>query len=325
MVRTNVKLNLGLSVLRRRPDGYHDLETLFIPYHGFGDDLEINEAAEFSADIKQLRYPGRQAFSPQTRLDGAAASPDVMAAHASHSSPAPAENLAPCSWDPMSDLTVRAYDLLRTDFNLPPVAIRLVKGAPVGAGLGGGSADGAFALRMLSELFGLGLSDDALAAYAARLGSDCPFFIYNRPMIGEGRGEVLTPFDIDLSAWEIRVEVPAGISVSTREAYSGVTPRESRPAAGPSNRSSCPSPATGNPVPSSIPRETAPDSPMSLREALSQPVEEWRRCLLNDFEPSVFAAHPALAALKASFYASGATYASMSGSGSAIFGLFPRR
>ena len=202
----------------------------------------------------------------------------------------------PCPWDPESDLTVRAYELLRTDFSLPPVAISLVKGAPVGAGLGGGSADGAFALRMLSELFGLGLSDDALAAYAARLGSDCPFFIYNRPMIGEGRGEILTPFEIDLSAWDIRVEVPAGITVSTREAYSGVTPRESRP-----------------------------DSPMSIREALCRPVEDWSWCLLNDFEPSVFAAHPALADLKASLYAAGAVYASMSGSGSAIFGLFPRR
>ena len=213
----------------------------------------------------------------------------------------PFEELPQCSWDPLKDLTVKAYELLREDFGLPPVAIRLLKGAPVGAGLGGGSADGAFALRMLSDLFGLGLSDSALAAYAARLGSDCPFFIYNRPMLGEGRGEILTPFELDLSAFEIRVEVPAGISVSTREAYAGVTPRESY--------------GTGS-------FHTPGISLLPLREALSRPMAQWRDCLVNDFEPSVFAAHPELAALKAGFYAKGAVYASMSGSGSAVFGIF---
>ena len=262
-LRTNVKLNLGLSILRRRPDGYHDLETLFVPYSGLGDELEIVPAGEFSVDVRML--------------------PD----------------LRPCPWDPMKDLTVKAYELLCADFGLSPVAIRLLKGAPVGAGLGGGSADGAFALRMLSDLFGLGLSDEALAGYAARLGSDCPFFIYNRPMLGEGRGEILTPFDVDLSGFEIRVVVPSGVSVSTREAYSGVTPRESSGPAGTTCRSLLP-----------------------LREALARPVEEWRDCLLNDFEPSVFAAHPQLAGIKEDLYAQGAVYASMSGSGSAIFGLF---
>ncbi len=378
-VRTNVKLNLGLSVLRRRPDGYHDLETLFVPYFGLGDELEITPAQEFSVEVRMAAAgPSSRRVDPET----------------------PFEELPQCSWDPLKDLTVKAYDLLRADFSLPPVAIRLLKGAPVGAGLGGGSADGAFALRMLSELFGLGLSDSALAAYAARLGSDCPFFIYNRPMLGEGRGEILTPFELDLSAFEIRVEVPAGISVSTREAYAGVTPRESSGAAGVScdamttgivrdssgpacddvcgvvaanrleinvkngdassendgsvgresveylevschgtngprtngprtdatNVPCCPDVLVKSQTPGSPagphPSHTPGISPLPLREALSRPMAQWRDCLVNDFEPSVFAAHPELAAIKAGFYAKGAVYASMSGSGSAVFGIF---
>ncbi len=349
-VRTNVKLNLGLSVLRRRPDGYHDLETLFVPYVGFGDELEIVEAPEFSADVRMAT-----GFSVEvTALAGGAVSFTQGTCHPG----APFADLPQCGWDPLKDLTVRAYELLRADFGLPPVAIRLLKGAPVGAGLGGGSADGAFALRMLSDLFGLGLSDSGLAAYAARLGSDCPFFIYNRPMLGEGRGEILTPFEIDLSGYDIRVTVPAGISVSTREAYSGVKPREDAVAAKSlktSGVSLTPSlqneggdiaesvegqavsrharpltlrEALEDPVSRSLPPGEALEDPVArslpLREALARPVEEWRHCLLNDFEPSVFAAHPELAALKESFYDQGAVYAAMSGSGSAIFGLWKK-
>ena len=167
-MRTNVKVNLGLNVLRRRPDGFHDIETLFVPYYGFGDDLEIVPAFDFDIEIDN------------------------------------------CGWDPQEDLTARAYRLLRDEFGLPPVSIRLFKGAPVGAGLGGGSADAAFALRRLNDIFSLALSDDELAARAAKLGSDCAFFIYNRPMIGTGRGEVLEPFDLDLSGYEMRVEIPQG-------------------------------------------------------------------------------------------------------------------
>ena len=375
-VRTNVKLNLGLSVLRRRPDGYHDLETLFVPYFGLGDELEITPAPEFSVKV---RMAAGSSFVHGTCAPAGPSSRRV-------DPETPFAELPQCSWDPLKDLTVKAYELLREDFGLPPVAIRLLKGAPVGAGLGGGSADGAFALRMLSDLFGLGLSDSALAAYAARLGSDCPFFIYNRPMLGEGRGEILTPFELDLSAFEIRVEVPDGISVSTREAYAGVTPRESSHSAG----VSCEAMTTGAPIELSSLARVSCDamttgivrdssgpacddvcgvvaanrleinvkngdasskndgsagcesteylevschgtngplsdsriSPLPLREALSRPMAQWRDCLVNDFEPSVFAAHPELAALKAGFYAKGAVYASMSGSGSAVFGIF---
>ena len=193
-------------------------------------------------------------------------------------------------WDPLKDLTARAYSLLASDHKLPPMKIYLEKTSPVGAGLGGGSSDAAFALRMISELAGLGLPDEALAAYAARLGSDCAFFVYDRPMLGEGRGEILTPYDLDLTGFELRVVVPEGIAVSTAEAYRGIVPREATP----------------------------------LREALALPVTQWRDSLVNDFEATVFAVHPALAAFKQSLYDQGAVYASMSGSGSALFGLFPR-
>lgn len=251
-MRTNVKINLGLSVLRKRPDGYHDLETLFVPCDAFGDELTITPAPELSE-------------------------PRIEISH--------------CDWDPLKDLTMKAYRLLKEDFpQIPAVFIKLEKGAPVGAGLGGGSADAAFALRELNRLFTLGLDDDALAGYAARLGSDCPFFVYNRPMLGEGRGEILTPFALDLSAWRIEVAIPQGVAVSTKEAYAGITPR-------------------------------VPEIP--VREVLARPVEQWRGLLHNDFEDSVFPQHPEIAALKEKFYSDGAVYASMSGSGSAVFGLFP--
>ena len=247
----NVKLNLGLRVLGKRPDGYHDLESLFIPCDAFRDELCIETADEFGIEIGGPCYRG---------------------------------------WDPSEDLTARAWRLLRDEFGIGPVRIRLIKNSPVGAGLGGGSADGAFALRALSDLFGLGLSDAALAGLAARLGSDCPFFIYNRPMFASGRGEVLEAFDIDLSAYRIEIAIPEGVAVSTREAYAGVIPSEAKE---------------------------------SLREVLHLPVSAWPGRLVNDFERSVFPAHPEIPALKEEFYRRGALYAAMSGSGSAVFALFP--
>ena len=257
-VYPNVKLNLGLRVLGKRPDGYHELESLFIPWDGFRDELCVEPAAEFGIEIGGPCYRG---------------------------------------WDPSEDLTARAWRLVRDEFGIGPVRIRLTKNSPVGAGLGGGSADGAFALRALSELFGLGLSDDALAALAARLGSDCPFFIYNRPMFVSGRGDVLEAFDIDLSGYRIEVAVPEGVAVSTKEAYAGLDK---------GNKDVIPS-----------------EAKESLREVLRLPVPDWRGRLVNDFERSVFPAHPEIAALKERFYAEGASYAAMSGSGSAVFALFP--
>ena len=248
LVYPNVKINLGLSVLRKRPDGYHDIETLFVPYFGMTDELEI-------VPSDKLRF-------------------------------VPSANV---TWE--DDLTLRAYSLLKANFDIPPVEIRLTKRSAVGAGLGGGSADAAFTLMALTDMFKLGLEDWQLADYAACLGSDCPFFIYNRPMLGTGRGDVLEDYDLHLADYEIRVEVPKGVHVSTSEAYSRVIPRD---------------------------RLARP----SLREALRYPVEMWPEVLFNDFESSVFPLYPAVEALKKRFYDEGAVYASMSGSGSAVFGLF---
>jgi 4-diphosphocytidyl-2-C-methyl-D-erythritol kinase len=192
-------------------------------------------------------------------------------------------------WDPLKDLTARAYGLLAEQYKLPPMKIYLEKTSPVGAGLGVGSADAAFALRMIAELAGLEISDTELAAFAARLGSDCAFFVYNRPMLGSGRGEILEPFDIDLSGYRLEVTVPEDIAVSTADAYRGIIPQE---------------------------REKP------LREILSRPVEEWKGLLVNDFETTVFAKYPRLAEIKQSLYDAGAVYAAMSGSGSALFAIY---
>lgn len=255
-VYPNVKINLGLSILRKRPDGFHDLETLFIPYFGIQDRLEIVPACGSESSI---------------RIIGG-------------------------DWDPQTDLSFRAYKLLAADFDLPPVEMLLEKRAPVGAGLGSGSADAAFTLCVLSEMFSLFLDKETLAGYASRLGSDCAFFVYNEPMWGEGRGEKLSRFDASfLERYEIVVEHPKGVSVSTKEAYSAV-----------------------------LPRECMQEAPLPLREVLAIPVQEWKNQLVNDFERSVFPLHPEVAELKQSLYDRGAVYASMSGSGSAVFALFEK-
>lgn len=271
----NVKLNLGLHVVRRREDGYHDLETLFVPYLGLHDTLEIITGDDFSRTSARLQeiYKAEQMAQGIT-LDG-----KLMVTIARKEG---------VDWDPLKDLTVKAYGLLSEQYKLPPMKIYLEKTSPVGAGLGGGSADAAFALRMIAELAGLDLSDEELAGFAARLGSDCAFFIYNRPMLGTGRGEILEPFDIDLSGYRLDVIVPEGISVSTADAYRGIVPK-------------------------------VPDLP--LREVLAHPVTEWKGLLVNDFETTVFEKHPRLAEIKQSLYDDGATYAAMSGSGSALFSL----
>ena len=274
----NVKINLGLNILRKREDGFHDLETLFVPYFGINDTLEIVVGDDYSRTSAAIF--GK--YAPEMIAQGISEDGKLMITIAR------AEGV---DWDPLKDLTAKAYYILAEDFKLPPVKIFLQKTSPVGAGLGGGSADAAFALKMLNELCELGLSDQQLADYAARLGSDCPLFIYNRPMIGEGRGEILTEYPLDLSAYDLQVLTPEGVAVSTKEAYAGIRPH-------------------------------LPEVP--LREALARPVEEWPQVLVNDFEETVFANHPELAAIKRSLYDSGATYASMSGSGSALFALYKR-
>ena len=272
----NVKLNLGLRVLRRREDGYHDLDTLFIPCDRFHDTLEIITGDDYSRTSAHLQetYSGAQlaqGITPDGKLMVTLARKEGV------------------DWDPLKDLTARAYGLLAQEHKLPPMKVYLEKTSPVGAGLGGGSADAAFALRMMAELAGLELSDAELAALAARLGSDCAFFIFNRPMLGSGRGEILEPFDIDLSGYRVEVTVPEGIAVSTADAYRGIVPKEPE---------------------------------MSLREALQLPVEQWKGAVVNDFETTVFAKYPRLAEIKRELYGSGAVYAAMSGSGSALFALY---
>ena len=270
----NVKINLGLKVLRKRPDGYHDLETLFVPYPGIADCLEVVTGDDYSRTLAGLkeRYPSLvQAISDDGKLMITLAREGGV------------------DWDPLKDLTAKAYFLLADEYDLPPMKIFLEKRSPVGAGLGGGSSDAAFALRMIATLAGLELSDEKLASYAARLGSDCAFFVYNTPMFGTGRGEILEPYSLDLKGYRIEVVVPGGIAVSTADAYRGIVPSES-----------------GTP----------------LREILRQPVTSWKDSLENDFEKTVFAKYPALASVKAELYEKGAVYAAMSGSGSACFGIF---
>ena len=312
----NVKINLGLNVLRKREDGFHDLETLFVPYFGINDTLEIIVGDDYSRTSAELfsKYesdlPARQGSAKPEGVFGVETeertAPKLVQAMSEDGklmiTIAREEGV---DWDPLKDLTAKAYYILSEEFSLPPVKIFLEKTSPVGAGLGGGSADAAFALKMLNELCSLELSEQALAGYAAKLGSDCAFFIYNRPMIGEGRGEVLTEPSEDIAAalhalmgdcpqvakaYDLQVITPAGIAVSTKDAYGGIRPH-------------------------------LPEVP--LREALAKPVEEWDGILVNDFEETVFAKFPELAAIKKSLYDSGAVYASMSGSGSALFAVYP--
>lgn len=310
-MRTCVKINLGLQILGRREDGFHNLETLFVPCDQFGDELDIEpladgdtEAGEAETGKAEAGITGNGAGSAGTetvreRGRQLAAAPDAQGSMRRAELPdGSIVKIWPCSWDPAQDLTVKALNLLKRRFDIPPVHIRLKKGAPVGAGLGGGSADAAAALMLLNERFGLGLSREELAAEAALLGSDCAFFIYGRPMFGEGRGELLSEADAKfMEEFVIKIEVPDNEAVSTKEAYRGIWDAVQR---------------------------TYPQGRVSLREVLKLPAEEWQGRLVNDFELTVLPEHPAIARLKRKMLEDGAVYASMSGSGSAVFGLFKR-
>ena len=283
-----VKINLGLNVLRRREDGYHDLETLFFPCRQLHDTLEIISGDDYSRTSARLATM----YGDHARItDLSASASDEYDAFDDDDVPTLAQGIsgdgklmitvarrAGVDWSVLKDLCARAYKMLDDDFGLPPVKIYLEKTSPVGAGLGGGSADAAYTLAMLSDMFGLGLDNEKLAAYAARLGSDCAFFVWNRPMFGEGRGEVLAPFDMPVKiiepgeengagsgiVYELKIIVPEGIAVSTAEAYRGIKPA----------------------VPA-----------VRLKDVLSRPVSEWKELLVNDFEKTVFGAHPELAAM----------------------------
>lgn len=245
------KINLGLYVVRRREDGYHDLETVFypVPLH---DNLSI--------------APLRMSDAPYAlQIAG-----------------------APIAGDAESNLIVKVYRQLCEDYELPPLDIYLYKRIPMGAGLGGGSSDAAAMMRLLNDTFSLGMTCEEMEQRVARLGADCAFFIQARPSFATGIGDQLQPINLSLKGWTL-VLVKPDTFVSTREAYAGVVPQQ---------------PA------------------VPLLEALSQPVETWRAVVKNDFEESVFRAHPEITAIKETLYDMGATFALMSGSGSTVFGLF---
>lgn len=249
------KINLGLNVVERRPDGYHNLQTVFYP-------VPLRDALEV--------YPMDNGFPAAVDCDLKVSNIQIEG-------------------DEQRNLVVRAYQLLKQDFpTLPRLHAHLWKGIPTQAGMGGGSSDCAYMIRLLNELFSLGLSDERMMRYAAQLGADCAYFILSRPCYAEGIGERLEPIALDLSGWHIGIVRP-DIPVPTKEAFSLIKPHY--PAA-------------------------------NCRQVVGQPVETWRDLLVNDFEESVFALHPEIGVIKEQLYDMGATYAAMSGSGSAVFGLF---
>lgn len=247
IVFPNAKINIGLNVVSKRPDGYHNLETIFYPVE-LSDALEMVEAKETILTTSGIQIEG----------------------------------------PPSENLILKAYNLIKKDYNLPPVKFHLHKAIPFGAGLGGGSSDAAFTLKMLNEYFNLGLTMEVLEKYAVQIGADCPVFIQNKPTFASGIGNEFKDVDLSLSSFKIAILKPK-ISVGTPEAYRNVTP--------------------GKPK-------------ISLDEAIKNPIETWKESIVNDFEKSVFLQYPEIADLKKLLYNQGAVYASMSGSGSAVYGIF---
>ncbi|WP_258104776.1 4-(cytidine 5'-diphospho)-2-C-methyl-D-erythritol kinase [Marinoscillum sp. MHG1-6] len=243
----NAKINLGLNVVSKRTDGYHNIETCFYPVP-WTDVLEIIPSDQLTFNPSGLSIPGNAD----------------------------------------SNLCLKAYYLLKEEFDLPPVSIYLHKVIPMGAGLGGGSSDGAYTLKLLNELFALKLSTQKLETLSGKLGSDCPFFIQNQPAFATGTGTDFSPVNVSLKGMFIALTHPR-IHVSTWEAYAGINPQK-------------------------------PAQPIT--EIINQPLSYWRENLINDFESSIFSNHPAIKQIKEDFYTHGAVYSAMSGSGSCVFGIF---
>jgi len=248
----NAKINLGLHILSKRTDGYHNIETVFYPVNNLCDALEIVPVAE-----------GKTTFT-QTGIPIAGKTED--------------------------NLVMKAYSLLKAAYDLPEIAIYLRKQIPLGAGLGGGSSDAAFMIKLLNDFARLNLSIEQMETCAGKIGADCPFFIQNQPVFAEGTGAVFSPVTISLQPYRLVVIKPS-VSVSTKEAYAQVKPRQ---------------PA------------------VSLKDIIRLPVTEWKNRLVNDFESGVFALYPEIEEIKQRLYSEGALYASMTGSGSAVFGIFEK-
>lgn len=247
----NAKINLGLNITEKRPDGYHNLETIFYP-------IPLEDALEV---CPRKEGEGKYSLSQSgLAIEG----------------------------DPDKNLVVKAYKLLDEACGLPPADIYLYKHIPSGAGLGGGSADAAFMLKLLNETYNLKLTDDQLEEYAARLGADCAFFVRNRPTYAEGIGNIFSPVELSLAGWQLLLVKP-DIFVSTRDAFARICPRRPQ---------------------------------RNLKDIIGQPVESWKDYMVNDFEESVFPQFPAIGDIKTKLYHLGAVYASMSGSGSSVYGLF---
>jgi 4-diphosphocytidyl-2-C-methyl-D-erythritol kinase len=246
----NAKINLGLQVTEKRPDGYHNLETVFYPV-GINDVIEISDAAVTSFVSSGLEIPG----------------------------------------DSSNNLCLKAFNALKRDFDIPHQQISLLKNIPIGAGLGGGSSDAAALVKLLNEKFSLGLSALQMEDYVRPLGADCAFFIKNKPVYAVGKGDEFEPLELDLYAFEIVVVKP-DIYVSTADAYAGI-----------------------------IPSVTA----TSVKDLIHLPLRDWKSCVFNDFEKTVFEKHPKIKAIKEQLYHSGAIFALMSGSGSSVFGIFEEK
>lgn len=257
IVFPNCKINLGLNILRKRKDGFHELETVFYP-------LPIHDILEIVYLKKLSRRPGNPFSISGLEIDG----------------------------KKKSNLCMKALRLLKKKIpHIPSVQLHLHKVIPAGSGLGGGSSDAAFTLMLLNEICSLELSKEKLVKSASRLGSDCSFFIINKPCFSRGRGEVLEEIKLDLSPYKILLVYP-DFPINTREAFAGIKP--------------------------ALPE-------VSIMEIIKKPIETWRAELKNDFEKTIFPQYPGIAKIKNDMYNAGAIYASMSGSGSSVFGIFPKQ
>lgn len=250
IVFPSAKINIGINITGRRPDGYHNIETVFYPLPIY-DALEALPGDELTFRSSGLEIPGRIE----------------------------------------DNLCIKGYYLMSRDYDLPPVSIHLLKHIPIGAGLGGGSANAAFFIKLINNLFGLKLTTEQMLDYARQLGADCAFFIENKPVFAFEKGDRFEGVQLDLSGYHIVLVMPPA-HVSTAEAYRGVKPAPVK---------------------------------QSLKELIKLPVAEWSHHIKNDFEESVFKNHPVIRGVKAALYESGAAYASMSGSGASVFGIFSKK
>lgn len=250
----NCKINLGLNIVSKRPDGYHNLETIFYPLKGLNDALELTPSSDNESHLIQ--------------------SGDAI------------------DCEPEKNLVMKALRLMEKEAGNVNFCqnVHLEKAIPSGAGLGGGSADATFMLLMLNDMFKLNISENRLIELAKSLGADCPFFVKNKPVYAEGIGEIMTDVECELSDKHFIVVKP-NIHVSTKEAFSGIKPK-------------------------------TPE--ISVKEIIKRPIEEWKNLLKNDFEDSIFPLYPAIQKIKEDLYSNGAIYAQMSGSGSAVFGIFDK-